>query len=170
MYFFEHNLSIIGCLVSIIVVLTSTGFRPSAGRNVFLTSFSLFRRAMNRTSWALQACVEVYACDRTPLRERLDRQTSNLLFQILPLIFGIDLGFQDFQKRGCVTTEVHLLPEHSSSTDRPCVTGVPHSIQQRPCVCNMFQMQFLLGYFWAVMYKADDVCNWIINAEIHCYA
>ena len=35
--------------MSIIVVLTSTGFRPSAGRNVFLTSFSLFRRAMNRT-------------------------------------------------------------------------------------------------------------------------
>ena len=70
MYFFEHNLSIIGCLVSITVVLTSTGFRPSAGRNVFLTSFSLFRRAMNRTSWALQA--EVCACDRTPLRERLD--------------------------------------------------------------------------------------------------
>ena len=71
MYFFEHNLSIIGCLVSIIVVLTSTGFRPSAGRIVFLTSFSLFRRAMNRTSWALQACAEVCACDRTPLRERL---------------------------------------------------------------------------------------------------
>ena len=71
MYFFEHNLSIIGCLVSIIVALTSTGFRPSAGRNFFLTSFSLFRRAMNRTSWALQACAEVCACDRTPLRERL---------------------------------------------------------------------------------------------------
>ena len=72
MYFFEHNSSIIGCLVSIIVVLMSTGFRPSAGRNVFLTSFSLFRRAMNRTSWAIQACAEVCACDRTPLRERLD--------------------------------------------------------------------------------------------------
>ena len=71
MYFFEHNLSIIGCLVSIIVVLTSTGFRPSAGRNVFLTRFSLFRRAMNRTSWALQVCAEVCTCDRTPLRERL---------------------------------------------------------------------------------------------------
>ena len=71
MYFFKHNLSIIGCLESIIVVLTSTGFRPSAGRNVFLTSFSLFRRAMNRTSWALQACAEVCACNRTPLRERL---------------------------------------------------------------------------------------------------
>ena len=72
MYFFEHNLSIIGCLVSIIIVLTSTGFRPSAGRNVFLTSFSLFRRAMNRTSWAIQACAEVCVCDRTPLRERLE--------------------------------------------------------------------------------------------------
>ena len=47
-------------------------FRPSAGRNVFLTSFSLFRRAMNRTSWTLQACAEVCACNRTPLRERLE--------------------------------------------------------------------------------------------------
>ena len=43
------------------------------GRNIFfLTSFSLFRRAMNRTPWALQACAEVCACDRTPLRERLE--------------------------------------------------------------------------------------------------
>ena len=77
MYFFKHNLSIIGCLVSIIVVLMSTGFRPSVGRNVFLTSFSLFRRAMNRTSWALQACAEVCACDRTPLRERLVRDLES---------------------------------------------------------------------------------------------
>ena len=38
----------------------------------FLTSFnSSFRCAMNRTSWALQACAEVCMCDRTPLRERL---------------------------------------------------------------------------------------------------
>ena len=57
--------------MSIIVVLKITGFRPSAGRNVFLTSFSLFRRVMNRMSWALQACAEVRACDHTPLRERL---------------------------------------------------------------------------------------------------
>ena len=87
MYFFEHNLSIIGCLVSIIVVLTSTGFRPSAGRNVFLTSFSLFRRAMNRTSWALQACAEVCACDRTPLRERLD---NSIVLCSLTLLIIVD--------------------------------------------------------------------------------
>ena len=29
---------------------------------------------MNRTSWALQACAEVCACDRTPLRERLENR------------------------------------------------------------------------------------------------
>ena len=60
-------MSIIGCLVSIIVVLTSTASGLVWEEMFFLTSFSLFRRAMNRTPWALQVC----ACDRTPLRERL---------------------------------------------------------------------------------------------------
>ena len=38
-------------------------FRPSVGRNVFLTSFSSFRRVMNCTSWAsaLQACAHAIA-------------------------------------------------------------------------------------------------------------
>ena len=72
MYFFEHNLSIIGCFMSITVVLTSTASGLVREEMFFLTSFSLFRRAMNRTSWALQACAEVCACDRTPLMERLD--------------------------------------------------------------------------------------------------
>ena len=64
--------SIIGCLVSIIVVLTSTASDLVREEMFFLTSFSLFRCAMNRTPWALQACAEVCACDHTPLRERLD--------------------------------------------------------------------------------------------------
>ena len=64
MYFFEHNLSII-------VVLTSTASSLVREEMFFLTSFSLFRRAIDRTPWALQACAEVCACDRTPLRERL---------------------------------------------------------------------------------------------------
>ena len=65
--------------MSIIVVLTSTGFRPSAGRNVFLTSFSLFRRAKacdsSHVLGSSGVCggvrTEVCVCDRTPLRERL---------------------------------------------------------------------------------------------------
>ena len=70
-FFFEYNSSIIGCFMSIIVVLTSTASGLVLEEMFFLTSFSLLRRAMNRTSWALQACAEVWACDRTPLRERL---------------------------------------------------------------------------------------------------
>ena len=35
---------------------------------------------MNRTSWALQACAEVCACDRTPLRERLVKTTCLNMF------------------------------------------------------------------------------------------
>ena len=66
MYFFEHN----RLFREHNSCFNEHCFRPSAGRNVFLTSFSLFRRA-----WALQACAEacaeVCACDRTPLRERL---------------------------------------------------------------------------------------------------
>ena len=61
-FFFEHtcNSSIIGCFVSILAVLTST-----ASGLVWEEMFVLM-------SWALQACVEVCACDRTPPRERLE--------------------------------------------------------------------------------------------------
>ena len=64
--------------MSIIVVLTSTASGLVREEMFFLTSFSLFRRAMNRTSWALQACAEVCACDRTPLRERLPLLTCSV--------------------------------------------------------------------------------------------
>ena len=66
-FFFEYNSSIIGCFMSIIVVLTSTASGLVLEEMFFLTSFSLLRRAMNRTCWALQACAEVCVCDRKGL-------------------------------------------------------------------------------------------------------
>ena len=45
--------------MSIIVVLTSTASGLVREEMFFLTSFSLFRRAIHRTPWALQACAGV---------------------------------------------------------------------------------------------------------------
>ena len=123
MYFFEHNLSIIGCFVRIIVVLTSTAPGLVRKKCFFLTRFSLFRRAMNRTPCALQACAEVCACDRTPLRERLALEERP--YVIHPL-------YSEVLDPPGVTTDIFVVEDKIT-----CETKHFHCRRFGPCHCQI---------------------------------
>ena len=47
---------------------------------------SIVARAKNRTPWTVQACVEAWACDRTPDTTRTDESTPKLLLKLHQLL------------------------------------------------------------------------------------